>query len=239
MSSGAKPIIFNDEMVKAILEGRKTQTRRIVRPQPEEGIQHTPFAPCGVLNGKGDPLVCRFGLRGDRLWVRENYRVYYGGGFENVDGGNRERFESFGLEFQAGQPREIDFNFFNGVPTETTEATYGRIDYEQILRLSESGNDGFRPSIHMPRWASRITLEITGVRVERLQDVSAEDARAEGCEKPDLPPEVRGVAGDFVAGERTTFAILWNRINGPGAWAANPWVWVIEFRRVDQEAEAV
>jgi hypothetical protein len=91
-----------------------------------------------------------------------------------------------------------------------------------------------RPSIHMPHWCSRITLEVVSVRVERLNDISAEDARAEGCEHPlkMAPIDLVIHAGDYVADERTSFAILWKSINGADSWSANPWVWVVEFKRL-------
>ncbi len=202
-----RPILLKHEMVRAILDGRKTQTRRAMKPQPEGGLDFTPFAPFGVVNGKGNPLICRHGQPGDRLWVRETWQHLHNEG-QKAD------------EFEQWQQNSIDCFYLADESSPNNKPMSGR----------------WRPSIHMPRWASRITLEITDVRVERLQDISAEDARAEGCLKPELPPEVRGVAGDFVADERTTFAILWNRINGPGSWAANPWVWVIEFKRIPQEA---
>ncbi len=218
-----RPILFKDDMIRAILEGRKTQTRRVLdipagwspdsvngesfilgkitSPHPKRG-RFGAFIRKEVHPGSGvfqsDIVACRYGQPGDRLWVRETTK--------------------------------------EDVPGSVSLAIYDA-DYAHVMDKSGGHAEWWYskpvcPSIHMPRWASRITLEITGVRVERLQDISAEDARAEGCEKPDLPPEVRGVAGDFVADERTTFAILWNRINGPDSWNANPWVWVIEFRRI-------
>ncbi len=94
----------------------------------------------------------------------------------------------------------------------------------------------WRPSIHMPRWASRITLEITSVRVERLQEISIEDAKAEGAWGPDdsIVQKVADYFGTdiFSANPRKAFQMLWESINGPDSWAANPWVWAIEFRRV-------
>ena len=99
----------------------------------------------------------------------------------------------------------------------------------------------WRPSIHMPRWASRITLEITDIRVERLQEISEDDAKAEGVEpwvigdgwrEYGLPPDVEAAGTHPLRSARDSFASLWESINGPGSWKANPWVWVIEFRRV-------
>jgi hypothetical protein len=94
----------------------------------------------------------------------------------------------------------------------------------------EHDADRWRPSIHMPRWASRISLEITGVRVERLQSISERDSRAEGVTIE--PHHSRGYcAGEFLPPEMRAYRDLWETINGPGSWEANPWVWVIEFRR--------
>lgn len=238
----SKPIIFKDEMVKAILGGWKTQTRRIAnnvhfdskyRAKWKAVRKHTEVSIDTPATMLGD--VCPFGKPGHRLWVRENFRLYFGGGHENVDGASRERFESFELEFQADGAVAEDLNFLNGVPVEGTDQ---RINYEQISRLSESGHDGFRPSIHMPRWASRITLEITDVRVERLQDISEDDAKAEGVQpfrggywrhyQPGWTQHTLTAKGSFLS--------LWNSINGPASWDLNPWVWVVEFKRIDQEA---
>ena len=193
-----KPIIFNGEMVRAILDGRKTQTRRLVKPQP------TPPAWCNhikphFLDDGG------FGFfdedidykapysPGDHLWVRETW-----------------------------------------CPVDDTEFGHGEwIDYRATPTYESSHPAGWdaapndpqalkwRPSIHMPRWASRITLEVTGVRVERVQDITEEDAQAEGI----LFSVPRG------GGRRRTFEALWEDIY-PGSWERNDWVWVIEFRRV-------
>ncbi|MDF0750337.1 hypothetical protein NLU14_08845 [Marinobacter sp. 71-i] len=229
--SKEKPILFNDEMVRAILEGRKTQTRRALDVPAGWSLESAHGEPCvlgkitsphpkrdrfgafirkEIHPGSGkfqhDIVACRHGGPGDRLWVREAWR-------------------QFSATDECG----------------CSEAPCGCLSTGTVLyrATDDDGESKWRPSIHMPRWASRITLGITSVRVERLQDISADDARAEGCSKPELPPEVRGVAGDFVADERTTFAILWNRINGPGSWAANPFVWVIEFRHVEAQEQSV
>lgn len=189
-----RPILFNGDMVRAILDGRKAQTRRVVKAdfdiigERDDGSLWPWREDCE--NGGDIWYPCPYGQPGDRLWVRETFS-------------------------------EVDCRL-----------TY-RADTDDGAHCQVSR---WTPSIYMPRWASRITLEITGVRVERLQDISQQDAMAEGCLSPDLPPELRGVSADYVADERTTFAILWNRINGPGSWAANPWLWVIEFERVEAPA---
>lgn len=175
-----RPILFSGEMVRAILDGRKTQTRRVVK-----------FDWCGSANGllhqaSFDPAYkCPYGKVGDRLWVRETW----------------------------------------------AKLLSGRIWYRADGHSINDG--GWRPSIHMPRWASRITLEITGVWVERLQAIGQNDAFREGVRRaadgrwfnyaPDGPTH-NSARGSFIS--------LWESINGPGSWDANPWVWVIEFKRI-------
>lgn len=175
-----RPILFSGPMVRAILNGTKTQTRRIVKPQPVhiDGLG-TVMNP-SVITGNS----CKHGKPGDTLWVRETWahRAL------RVSGP-----EGYGCPvFRAD---DVDRRLPSG--------PYNRVDR-------------WRPSIHMPRWASRITLQITAVRVERLQDISEEDAIAEGVE----------------FGAKESYRTLWDSINGAGAWDANPWVWVIEFKRV-------
>jgi len=187
-----KPILFSGPMVRAILDWRKTQTRRRLKPQPGTRHDGTPIH----FGDEGTFLKCPYGQTGDRLWVKETFR------FDGID-------HRFGM----AERRKDELSF--------------RADME----ADRSVNDcPWRPSIFMPRWASRITLEITGVRVERLQEISEEDAKAEGCVQAFWPYErlQLGKARNYKAGYRK----LWESINGPGSWDANPWVWVIEFRRV-------
>lgn len=194
-----RPIVFSGPMVRAILEGRKTQTRRIARgsEQAVECVQmlNRYNVPTGELGVCFHPRViskqikCPYGTVGDRLWVRETF----------YDRGD------YGL---IGKHRSDRFVF-----------------------AADKKHPGWRlhHSIHMPRWASRITLEITGVRVERLQSISESDAIAEGAEPELVPPD--GGSCPHTEGFRT----LWESINGKRApWAANPWVWVVEFRRVER-----
>lgn len=189
-----RPIFFSGEMVRAILDGRKTQTRRVLKPQPEgrESQQFSGIAEAREYLGPKnhgkygayfgwDFIPCPYGRPGDRLWVRETWAYEWeGSGCPDDDG----------ILYRATDP--------------------GWDDNETGLR--------WRPSIHMPREFSRITLEITGVRAERLQDISNSDALAEGCPSPDIHP-------------REWFVALCQSINGPDLWDANPWVWVIEFQR--------
>ena len=178
-----RPILFSGAMVRAILEGRKTVTRRVVKPQPDFlGSMTDPTTPFKTLGaGLHGQIVCPYGKPGDRLWVRETFAVY---GDEKMAA----------IHYRADRPHHV----------------------------GQKGM-GYKPSIHMPRWASRILLEITAVRVERLQDINRGDAMAEGCPFPNM------AAGPD---PRQWFAELWQEINGAESWAANPWVWVVEFNRV-------
>jgi hypothetical protein len=203
-----RPILFSAPMVRALLAGTKTQTRRVLKAVPPPGAQRVirPFRderlqwaatdPHDMEQGQlvlGDAPRCPYGAPGDRLWVRETWAYH--------------------LHAQASS-READGPFVfaaDGKPA-------------LHVRLCEH----WRPSIHMPRTASRITLEVTGVRVERLQSISVRDAIAEGATP--LPPDpvcAQVCPEDYVAGYRS----LWESINGTGSWDANPWVWVVEFRR--------
>lgn len=206
-----RPILFSAPMVRAILAGTKVQTRRPLRVQPPVNAGmvstwHHPnprpmyFAWVPTPNGDGGaeisdwpPVPCPFGMPGDRLWVREAHTF---------------------------RPRLPNMRKWSHTPEEA-RVVYGADD------VWLSGPYGphkpkMRQSIHMPRWASRITLEITGVRVERLQGISRGDAMSEGCPFPNM------ANGDD---PRKWYADLWDQINGPGAWDANPWVWVIGFKR--------
>ena len=191
-----RPILFSASMVRAILDGRKTQTRRIVKPQPDivadGGLVVGVSTPEDQKYGRlGKALPCPYGKPGERLWVRESWAWY-------------------GCEYI---PSDVVYR----ADTESLPGEYGR----------------WRPSIHMPRWASRITLEITEVRVERLHDISDDDIKAEGIF--DDPAVVSGEREGSIltlAGKRIAFEDLWESINGPDSWDENPWVWVVGFRRV-------
>lgn len=175
--------MFSSPMVRAILQGRKTQTRRACKLD----VRH------GMPDGELTSLLkcCPYGQPGDRLWVRES-------GWERPERTAKMMHEGA----DTWEPYYYDAD------------GYMKKDGEQFTSW------GFkrRPSIHMPRWASRITLEITGVRVERLHDISEEDAVAEGV------PRYSGALFEFCQ--------IWKALNGPGSWNANPWVWAIEFKRL-------
>lgn len=195
-------MIFNAEMVRAILDGRKTQTRRPIK------WKQTRFTEIGEReDGSKWPWSedaehacdfwhpCPFGAVGDRIWVREAFRVH---------------------------SRATD------VATLVYKASERNSWTEQTRRVpvavcnKPATPEKWTPSLHMPRWASRILLEITGVRVERLRSMSQDDARAEG---------VIAASGPMEAG--LAFRELWDSIYGEESWKANPWVWVIEFKRVE------
>lgn len=198
MKPKERPIIFNASMVSAILDSRKTQARRIIKPQPilseKTGFNWNGGAFGIGINkyetGRNFSCMCKYGKPGDKLWVRETTREICIGSISITE--YTANNELSGLEW----------------------------DYSKQVR----------PSIHMPRWASRITLEITNVRVERLRDISEEDALAEGC----VSTAVANEKGDDYNGLYPTehFYRLWDSIYGKGSWFANPWVWVIEFKRI-------
>lgn len=202
-----RPIIFNQDMVKAILDGRKTQTRRVVKVEYIDILGEECIHIRGKNSEKIAPLqikdeniirFCPFGCLGGELWVRETWAEY---------------------------------------------------DDSLVFRASNENLDGvtkWKPSIHMPRWASRIQLRITNVRVERLNDISEEDAKSEGIARQNAivdkelcinQPEMYGdYSCTYLFGEDIgftspldSFKSLWESINGKGSWNKNPFVWVIEF----------
>ena len=181
-------MIFNDEMVRAILGGNKTQTRRIV----EEKFYGRAVA--AELLAKH----CRYGQPGDRIWVRETYRVH-------------------------GKATDVATLVYRAsVRNSWTEQTH-RVPVEVC---NKPVSEKWTPSIHMPRWASRILLEITDVRVERLHDMSEADAKAEGA----TPATYKITPSEAVY--RVGFGDIWRSIYGQDNWLSNPLVWVIEFKRI-------
>ena len=217
-----RPILFSAPMVRAILDGRKTVTRRIVKPTPEW------VDPSGVLSYCGrvglQHALSPHGRRGDRLWVREAFRF-----LDSFDGDSPKTVGDRCLI--AGYPKPW-------APTHY-EADGWRDNWMNVGTSQGSVIAGkLRPGIHMPRWACRITLEIVSVRVERLQDISYEDALAEGVLdfRQLIEPECQqGETADEYARRlcwpQRSYRQLWESINGEGSWEKNPWVWVIEFRR--------
>lgn len=196
-----RPILFSGPMVRAILDGRKTQTRRVVKPQSLVGH-------CGG----GVVTKCPYGGTSDRLWVRETWAAR--------------------LDQDHVRPNDLP---------------RGTVGYwaDGPARCCNTGCPGaagkVRPSIFMPRWASRITLEITGVRIQRVQKISEEDAEAEGIDiviDQHRSPWCASAGSDGCAcggkSNREHFALLWDSINAKRGfgWDVNPWVWVVEFKRV-------
>lgn len=208
-----RPILFSAPMVRAILDGSKTQTRRVAKGEVLQWLEREKFSPAFVADA-GNHL-CPYGQPGDRLWVREGHYLHGIWSVRKADDGKRRW--TFHPNHDMGAQFTEPNGFIKG--RNTTVAGWYR-----------------RPSIHMPRWACRITLEITGVRVERLQDISEVDAQAEGTPADLLPMDVSRMPylSSIEAGR---YAALWESINGPGSWDANPWVWVVEFKRVEGGAK--
>lgn len=220
-----RPILFNTEMVKAILHGRKTQTRRPLKNQPKDGWSFEDAASGGAFGritsshpkkgkfgafihrGVGtdfperDIEVCSFGMLGDRLWVRET--------FCPVD------------DTDFGGSKWIDYR---ATPSDNESHPAG---WHNTPDDSEAMK--WKPSIHMPRWACRLVLEITDVRLERVQDITEEDAAAEGTITEKMASD-DGFAWRF--GDRRQFQDIWEKVY-PNSWENNEWVWVIKFKIVE------
>lgn len=203
-------------MVRALVAGTKTQTRRalkaepppgaerVIRPFSDERLQWAATDPHDMEQGQlvlGDAPRCTYGAPGDRLWVREAWHV--AAVHDHVPGS----------ELGFGRLPQVQYEAI-GDGRDETRVQWGR----------------YRHARFMPRWASRITLEVTEVRVERLQDISEADALAEGV--TDQQSIVLRADGSEIRGPVAEYAVLWEQINGPGSWEANPWVWVVAFRRV-------
>lgn len=236
-------MIFNAEMARAILDGRKTQTRRIVKGTDgavkfckEWDINGEEiFVVLGEKDHTGmNPVLgaisCPFGAVGDRIWVRETWAT-----LGNEDGccvdweGNLCKGDerSAARIYRAScEQRPGDYGLWS-IPDDA---------YWKPHTKERKFEGAWRPSIHMPRWASRITLEITDVRVERLNAISEEDARAEGIIDGGClnygEPEPCGCANPE-PDATDAFAYLWQSIYGQESWDANPWVWVVSFERIE------
>lgn len=219
-------ILFKGEMVRAILEDRKTQTRRIIKPQPK----NRPILAASGLTIGADPALdgsewydadfinpgtemrCKQGRIGDILYVKETYAE------TESDGGPV-------ILYRAGGSR------MHGATGSKRDGTWKDVTFD-----GEAGQvyppDRWKPAIFMPRWASRITLEIVDIRAERLQDITEADAIAEGLHR-----DANGLWtwGDYPSGSTSpvhAYQLLWDSINREKSWDLNPFIWIIEFRRV-------
>ncbi|TLP71321.1 hypothetical protein FEA48_21075 [Pseudomonas nitroreducens] len=222
-----RPILFSGPMVRAILEGRKTITRRVMKHQPHEdasvtvesynvtvvdrhGEQQPGPEVFGAWWSDGERgCICPHGQPGDRLWVREAWAT--------------------DAQVDSIAPRELSQGEPIGYLADSSVRQTG------CAMISQGKG---RPSIHMPRWASRILLEITAVRVERLQDITDAQAEDEGVQRPESITDVDVWDGaerelfNAMNQPRARFRRLWGDINGPHSWKANPWVWVVELKRI-------
>jgi hypothetical protein len=206
-----RPILFSGPMVKALLAGTKTQTRRVVKPQPPADtdyliVNEDPGGEGSLCiskweGGEFGPGVdpwrrCPYGQPGDRLWVRESFHI------------NSARCWA--------APKTLN-------PSDPERAAYYAADWERSA-------PPWKPSIHMPRWASRLLLEVVEVRAERLQSITEEDAQSEG-----IQPATHLGPCRVMVHARKGFRHLWDEINGKRApWESNPWVWALTFKRVGE-----
>jgi hypothetical protein len=261
-----RPILFLPALLPAILDGRKTQTRRIIKPQPilvgntwtwpEDGRNSKASWADFIRDpSRGMERFCPYGHAGDRLWIKEPWQYYDW----DEDGRPKIRYRLDDATAWCDPPDEWT-DRIGDIWVELSEPVNYNIDRRACDRR-------WRSPMFMPRWACRTTLEIVNVRVERVQDISEDDARAEGVDPlfteaemarhPDLAITAReswtnylwhGRWGKYGMGNaksdawpyqfsgykdpRLSYSSLWEAINGPGSWDANPWVWAITFRRV-------
>lgn len=220
-------MIFNGEMVRAILDGRKTQTRRIIKDctvgrDPiskfiQIGKKFIGCYPEDVPELIGE--CCTYGVPGDRIWVRETFQ---GPLFDF------EQMEAYQEDSSKFKKPEFCVYKADGKPA------------PEFFDADDNLHCGWRPSIHMPRWASRITLEITGVRVEQLKSISEEEARSEGVARlrEGFWKHYQPGWTQHQLSARGSFATLWDSIYGSGEWDRNPWVWVVEFNRIEGDEHA-
>lgn len=214
-----KPILFSAPMVRALLDGSKTQTRRVIKLPHNNSLgvwEATTIGGPSVKTSKGlstieevavwhtrtgDALLCQHGSIGDQLWVRETFNINH--------------------VMSAKLPKSERAD---------VEILYRATDLDYLKNMDMEGWQGWKPPIFMPRWASRIQLEITKIEVERLQDISETDAKAEGAKTrdvvyPDEPPSDYSYFDQYKS--------IWESINGSGSWQSNPLVWVLEFKVIN------
>jgi len=210
-----RPILFSAPMIRAILEGRKTMTRRVIKGKYAD--------PVSGLDKTFTRMHCIYGQPGDRLWTRETwqYTDWTEDGYPYI---------AYAADNKVLM-REYPEDWTNRV-----EDIWAKLSLPENYDIDRKASDRkWRPSIFMPRWASRMNLEITSIRVERLNDISEGDARAEGIANGgclecgnDEPCGCDNPSPDA----RDAFINLWGSINGHDSWLENPWVWVVEFRRL-------
>ena len=220
-------MIFNGEMVRAILDGRKTQTRRIIKDctvgrDPISKFIQIGKKFIGCYPEDVPELIrecCTYGVPGDRIWVRETFQ---GPLFDF------EQMEAYQEDSSKFKKPEFCVYKADGKPA------------PEFFDADDNLHCGWRPSIHMPRWASRITLEITGVRVEQLKSISEEEARSEGVARlrEGFWKHYQPGWTQHQLSARGSFATLWDSIYGSGEWDRNPWVWVVEFNRIEGDEHA-
>jgi hypothetical protein len=249
-----RPILFSAPMVRAILDGRKTVTRRTMKTQPSEAWQPATYDDVHKMRDddfvmrKGEPVtigwgpsswdgeeayVSPYGQPGDLLWVREAWRApaslddLSGSSIADkcLDTGYRKPWCPLKFEATGDVNSAREWRYFGAKPGEAIPGRY-------------------RHARFMPHWASRITLELTSVRVERVQEISDNQAIAEGIERnPEYPTLWK--RGDLHGDQNTmkstgfpklAFRSIWEAINGHESWSTNPWVWVVEFKRLEQSA---
>lgn len=223
-----RPILFSAPMVRAILDGRKTVTRRVVTvgdtiEERDDGTQW-PYFTTWTHGDDGSPWAsCPYGAPGDRLWVRETWR-YHGW---TEDGAPW-------IKYAADDSTRL----VERIPDEWSDRLadiWADLSDDANMAIDGRAADRkWRPSIFLPRWASRVTLAVTAVRVERLQEIDELDALNEGVQGRAVDGVLDGKPGRYVVGSaRDEFAELWDGINAARApWASNPWVWRVEFRVV-------
>lgn len=216
-TSKERPILFSAPMVCGILEDRKSMTRRAAKLTDDGRVKAAGSSRNWHIDDPNAVKACPYGQPGDRLWVRETWGIYDESGIE--------------FDYPDGIPKSCPPGFHASYPADDETGIIG-----DVFR--------WRPSIHMPRWASRITLEIVSVGIERLREISEDDAIAEGIiQLPGMRPYGwthvarpnldDGPLQTFDCPE-DAFRSLWESINGAGAWVANPYVWVVGFRLAEE-----
>lgn len=225
-----RPILFSAPMIRALIEGRKTQTRRILKPQPQGHVWRYGWSLEDGATWSDSATTGKIKIwAGDRLWVRESVTRF--------DKGTCDQH----VWYRAGHNTDEFYQRY-------LYSMAGSTDGEWPHNEGPAGGAPYKvPSIHMPRWASRLTLNVTDVRVERLQDISESDAIAEGC-----TPTADGkflIPGQFLASDATVprtapsavsaFGSLWRQINGDDSWDANPWVAAYTFRVIKQNTDNI